>query len=311
MLAVLSITAPIFAIIALGYTLTRSGLFARSDMAPLGKFVLNIALPALLFSAVASNPFAEVFDPAYLVTYAGATLAAVILTALWFRGLAPSRRGVAVLGASMPNSGFIGYPIMLLAFPELAGKILALNMIVENVLIIPACLMLMDQNDDGRRTPLPALIARTATGLIRRPMIIAIIAGLVVTLSGIQLPDVALRLVDLLAAATAPLALFFVGGTLVGLNMHGNRAVAAQVAGARLFLHPALMAFAIMLIPLGGLTLDSALAAPLILSAAMPMIGIYPILAAEKGHEGMASLALLIATTASFVTISALLLALT
>jgi len=49
----------------------------------------------------------------------------------------------------------------------------------------------------------------------------------------------------------------------------------------------------------------------LILSAAMPMFGIYTVMAQDYGHEGLASIALLGATAASFFTLSGLLILLT
>ena len=52
MLDILAITGPIYLCIALGWLATRAGLFARADMRVLGRFVLYIALPALLFDAV-------------------------------------------------------------------------------------------------------------------------------------------------------------------------------------------------------------------------------------------------------------------
>ena len=45
----------------------------------------------------------------------------------------------------------------------------------------------------------------------------------------------------------------------------------------------------------------------MILSAAMPMFGIYTVLAQEQGLEGLASIAMLAATSAAFVTLSLLL----
>jgi malonate transporter len=40
----------------------------------------------------------------------------------------------SAMGMSCPNSGFVGYPIMLLTFPSIAGTVLALNMFVEKCL---------------------------------------------------------------------------------------------------------------------------------------------------------------------------------
>ena len=47
-MGVLALTGPIFLVIAAGYITTRLGLFGRSDMRVFGKYVINIALPALL-----------------------------------------------------------------------------------------------------------------------------------------------------------------------------------------------------------------------------------------------------------------------
>ena len=74
MLDVLSITFPIFCCIALGYGAVWRKLFRQEYIRALGKFVMNLALPALLFSGLAHYAFAEVFDPAYLVTYGTASL---------------------------------------------------------------------------------------------------------------------------------------------------------------------------------------------------------------------------------------------
>ena len=61
---------------------------------------------------------------------------------------------------------------------------------------------------------------------------------------------------------------------------------------------------------LGGLLHDPALRTALLLTTAMPMMGVYPILAQKHGHEGVSAAALLVCTVASFFTLSALLWAL-
>jgi predicted permease len=112
----------------------------------------------------------------------------------------------------------------------------------------------------------------------------------------------------MLAAAAAALALCVIGGSLVGLPMAGNTVLAVQTILAKLVLHPALVLGAAMLIPVLGLpALAPEMHVALILSAAMPMFGIYTVLAQDYGHEGLASISLLGATFAAFFTLSALL----
>ncbi len=309
MLAILSITLPIFAAVAVGYLTVRGGLFKPSDMRLFGSFVLNLALPALLFKAVATRDVSEVFNLTYMVVFlAGAlltiTAAFVLLTLL---GTSPSRRAVAVMGSSCPNSGFVGYPLMLLTFPELAGQILALNMLVENFVIIPACLVLFELAKPGRERSLPQLITGIAFGVLRRPMVIALILGLIVSLLKLPMPEPLMRTVSIFAASASALALFTIGGALVGLPFKGHRALASLTAAGKLLLHPAMVALALAAaLALGMEPLSSELAAAVVLSAAIPMFSIYALFASEMGHEGMASIAQIIATAVSFLTLSAL-----
>ena len=49
MLAIFNIMAPIFILIGMGYGAIRFGMFEFSQLRGLGKFVLKIGLPALVF----------------------------------------------------------------------------------------------------------------------------------------------------------------------------------------------------------------------------------------------------------------------
>jgi predicted permease len=69
MLDILAITGPIYLVVFAGYLATRMGLFARTDMQVFGKFVLNLALPALIFNALAQRRIGDILHPAYLLAY--------------------------------------------------------------------------------------------------------------------------------------------------------------------------------------------------------------------------------------------------
>lgn len=307
---ILTITLPVFALIAMGYGAVWRGFFKQSDMRVLGQFVLQIALPALLFRAVATKPLTEVLVPSYLSVFLAAGLAIIALTygGAALAGVGPRRRAVAALGSTIPNSGFIGYPMMLLLFPDLAGVILAMNMLVENFILIPLCLMLAElgRRDAGR--PLGQMLGAMAMSVLKRPMVLSLLVGLVWTLLSLPIPRPAMRVLDVTANAAAALSLFAIGGSLFGLPTKGNRALAGFVALGKLVLHPAL-AFACLVAfaAIGWAVPTGDLATAVVLSAAMPMFGIYTILAQDYELEGLASLALLMAMVGAFFTLSALL----
>lgn len=311
MLAILSITFPIYAAVALGYVTVRKGVFKPEHMPVFGSYVLNIALPALLFNAVASRNVSDVFNLTYMAVFLLGGLLTIALAWIWFTamGQSPTRRAVAIMGTTCPNSGFIGYPVLLLTFPALAGQVLALNMLVENFVLIPICLAMMEATKPGQDGHILRKFARILGGVFRRPMVIGLLAGLLVSLSGVALPDPATRFFSMLAASASALALFVIGGSLVGVPFRGNRAVAAQIVLGKLFLHPAMVAVALGLVSVVGLApLSNELRVAVIVSAAIPMFSIYALFAQELNHEGMASIAQITATSAGFITLNLLLL---
>lgn len=310
MLAILSITFPIYVAIAIGWLAVRKGMFKPSDMPVLGGYVMNIALPALLFKAVATRDVSQVFNLTYMAVFLAGALATILIAYLMFTvtRTSPTRRAVGIMGTTCANSGFVGYPVMLLTFPDLAGQVLALNMLVENFAIIPICLAIMEASKGGDAHILKKL-RNILMGVLKRPMVMALGAGLVVSLIGLEIPAPVLRLFDMLAASASALALFVIGGALVGVPLKGNWATSIQIVLGKLILHPAMVALALMVsLALGLPPLSPELKAAVIISAAIPMFSIYALFAQELGHEGMASIAQILATSTAFITLNILLL---
>lgn len=316
LLPVLSITFPIFALIAIGYGTTAAGMFSAADNRVLGRFTINVALPALIFGALTSRPLAEVLRVDFALSYALAAVVTmgIVGAGLRMAGTPPAQRGIAMMGVACCNSGYVGYPVMLMAFPPLADSLLASSMLVENLFILPLCFVILDltRPGDGVGTGpgrVPRILGRTFLGLLRRPLILALLCGLAVSLSGVPVPEPAARLLRLLSGAVSAIALFVIGGSLAGVALRGRRAVAAVIVAGKLLLMPLLMAAALAVLPRLGIVapVDPALRWPYVIAVAVPMIGIYTILALEVGEEAMASIALFAATVLSFFTLSVLL----
>lgn len=309
MLNILTITAPIYLLIALGYATTRGGLFSRADLRVLGKLVISIALPALVFKALSLRPMAELLNWAYLAPYALGTFALVGLGYAWSarqQGLNATVSAVRVMGMACPNSGFVGYPVLLLAVPSVAGLSLALNMLIENLVFLPLLLWLADRGQarsDGRN---PALVA--LQNLARNPLILSIVAGLMATLVGLPLPTPLIQAIDMLAVASGGVSLLVIGGTLAGLPLGDQWRSAVPVVLGKLVAHPLLVWGAVEIWNrLSGSQLHGSLRLAVIMLAAMPMMSIYPTLAQAYGEEEASAVALLLTTVASFFTLSALL----
>ena len=302
MSAILNITGPIFLIIALGYGAVRLGLFQKSDMRILGRFVMFIALPALLFKALASRALADIVHSDYLLVYALGSAVPLILMLWWQhrQGAAHGRAGIMAMGASCPNSGFVGFPIMLLVMPKIAPVVLALNMVVENFFTLPV-VMAYSERKPGEHGHWGHALLHALKPLRTNPLFIAIVCGSAFALTGWPLPVVVSRSVDVMAQAAGGAALFAIGGGLVGLQIKGLRRHVALIATGKLLIHPlatALLAYVVLPIE------DPALRVAAVLSTAMPMLGVYPLLASRVGEEDLASAALLATTVAAFASLS-------
>ena len=305
MLSILTITLPIFLLIAAGYLVTRTGFFSPDQIRGLGRFVIAVALPALVFRALVQRPFGEVFNARYLLVYGAASLAMLLGGFAWFRlvrGRGVTTSGLRGLGMAASNSGFMGFPVALQFLGPPAAVALALTMIVENLLIIPAALALAEAGSSAHRSP-KAVVRGILVNLARNPLILAIVSGALFALLGLHLPEPLARAVSLLADASAPVALFAIGGTLVGLRVSGLVGEIAQVAGAKLILHPLAVLALLLVVPIA----DPNLRRAAILFACIPMPTIYPIIGHRYGEEQFCAAALLAATTASFATVSVVL----
>lgn len=301
---ILSITAPIFILIGLGYVSVMTGLITRETTRGMGIFVITIALPAMIVSGMANKPLNASFDTDFLSGYALASLLAFALGLLAYRRLRKrniAESSMAGLGMCASNSGFMGVSICAMVLgTEVASRAVAMTIMVESMLMIPLAMALADAGDNPGDLRLFARLALTLKRLLRSPLLIAICVGLFLAAFQIPLPQVAMRVIDMLALAAAPVALFAVGGNLHGLRPTGMLADAANITAGKLVLHPALTALFLLLYP----DLDPDLRQAGLVFAAAPMLSLYPILGMRYGLEDRCSAALLLCTASSFVTVS-------
>jgi predicted permease len=310
-LQLLSITVPIFLLIGLGAVSVRAGFATERHVEGLAAFVLNFALPALVLGALAGQDLRQSFDWRYIAAYGSGSLVAfcaVFCSLRYGLGRSLSSAAIGGMGGATSNTGFIGFPVTSLAFGPLALTAMPLNMMVENILIIPLGLALAESGKE-EGAPLGRTIAATARRLSRTPLILAILLGAAVSLLHVPIPGMVATAIDMLAKASAPCALFVVGGTIATLRGQGRvsgraSGVAAEVGcivACKLFLHPLAVAGAFFLV--GGA--DPGMERIGIVLASVSMITVYPIFGARYGLGAVSSTALVAATAIGFVTITA------
>ncbi|EXJ10136.1 MULTISPECIES: AEC family transporter [Nitrincola] len=306
MQAVLNITAPIFFIIFLGYISVRYRLIPKEMLLGLSRFVLYVALPALIFIKVSSMPIDQLFYPAYLIIYGVGSICALFTGVLISRYLFKDSLGVSGvrgMGSALSNSSFIGFPILLQFFDHAPTQAFAMTVMIENILILPIALIFVEyafgRSEHGSiKAQWLGILKRVSTN----PIIISVFAGVLFSVLGLSLPafmDVGL---NLLASGAAAAALIVIGGSLVGVSIKGSYSRIGSVSLAKLVIHPLWVLVFIQFFP----TMPNDLKMAAILFAAMPMFSIYPILGGEYGQREFCASTLLVTTLFSFISVSAL-----
>lgn len=309
MIEILSTTAPLYLCVLVGYLATRFGPFKKTDADVFGRFVTNVAMPALLFASMTSRPAAEAIHPTYLIGYMVTSIATLGLVYTYSRVVAGSTAAAAAfdgLGSAGSNSGFVGFPLLSIVLPVVAGPVLGMNVMSEVMVTLPLVFFLAELGRPGRSFGRQVLASLKRVS--RMPMMIALVVGVAASFLGLHLPAAATTAVDLFARTSTALALFSVGGMLVGIRVVGNihRIVASSVG--KLLLMPgmaAAIAWGLGFTPLPALGDD--LHKALILSAAMPAWSSLGVFAGPFGERDVPPAVLLLTTSGSFVTLSLLL----
>ena len=309
MTAVLDAVLPVFALIGIGYLAAARGVLDGSVTDALNRFVVWLALPALLFAATAKMTFADIDHPGFALA-SGSAMAATFALAMALdrrRGRRLADRAIEGLDAAYANSGFLGIPLGLALFGTAILPALVISVLLTACLLFAFAIVLIEVDlatlaPGARAGTLRATLARTLLSLIRNPLLVAPVAGGAWAATGLALPLPVDRFLGLLGAAASPCALVTIGLFLFQQRERADRSEVARLVGLKLVAQPLFtLAFA-WLVPMPKAWFETAL-----LLAALPT-GTGPFMLAKLyGREAaVTSQAILVSTVLSVVTVSGL-----
>ncbi|RYG70173.1 AEC family transporter [bacterium] len=308
----LPVVFPIFALILAGYFCRKQQFIGETAAAELNKFVVYLALPALLFDVLSHTSLSTLNQPRFLLVY-GLSSSLVFGGALILR-LYQSRHiidaSIDSLGASYANTGFMGLPLCALSFgsQSLAPAIIATILTV--CLTFAAGIVFVELGLQPNQQTHKVLWSVTGK-LLHNPLILAPLAGALYSFSGFTVPAPAEQLLKLLGGAATPCALVSIGLFLAQkqpvekkTQAMGVQRSALILVGLKLIVQPALTWFLVIRwLPMPTIWTNTA-----ILMSALPT-GTGPYMLAEfyKREAAVTSRVILLSTAASLVTVSVLL----
>lgn len=244
MSALLDVILPVFLVIAFGYAMARARLIGDGGVDGIMTFAQSFALPCLLFRSVASLDLGQAYQPGLMAAfYTGAFggFAAGFAGARYLFGR-PLTDSVAIGFACLfSNSLLLGLAITERAYgtAALAGNFAIIS--IHSPLLYAFGITAMElARSRGAGLPVAQLGRQIGTAILRQPLVIGILCGFAVNLSGVALPAIAWSAIDMVIAAALPAALFGLGGVLYRYRPEGDIRAIAVLSGVSLVLHPAI-----------------------------------------------------------------------
>lgn len=302
MLSILSLVIPVFALIGSGYLARRTGVIGPQAVSELNRVVVYLALPALLFDVMAHAEPADLAQWGFILAF-GLACGAVFYGTLAVSLLAGRSLGVASLDGltgSYANTAYMGFPVLLMLFGDDSLVPVTIASILTVCVLFASAIVLIEVGRHHEIRPL-RLALKVANALVRNPLLIAPVAGVLYGLTGLGFPAAADGFLKLLGGAASPLALIVIGLFLAEPRNVSRTEVGASalLAAVKLVVHPALTwGLAVML------NVPPRLAAMAVLLAAMPT-GTGPFMLAEfyKLPAVITSAVILISTLGALATL--------
>lgn len=200
-------------VVAIGYLVGRLGILGPHAEHVLGRAAFFILSPALLFTVLAEADARQLFSALLPVSAAAAIACMVVFTVvarLLWRRAAPELT-IGALASGYTNANNIGLPVAayVLGDPVYVAPVILLQLVV----FAPIALTILDITTN--RAP---SVRRVLTQPLRNPLIIGSALGLLLSVSGIELPDPVMEPFRLIGAAAVPTVLL-----LFGISLHGRR----------------------------------------------------------------------------------------
>ncbi|MGH1575723.1 AEC family transporter [Planktotalea sp.] len=303
MQALIDVILPVFLVVGFGYLVVWGKFLTDSAIDGIMKFAQQVAVPCLLFNALAHLDLSSGFDPKLLLSfYSGAATC-------FFIGMFAARY---VFGRSWEDSVAIGFCALFsnsvltgLAITERAygsGDALAGNYAIIAIhspfcygLGITAMELVRAREAGTSMARLPATVLKA---MFSNVLIIALALGFLVNISGLSVPATLQGAIDMMVRAALPTALFALGGILYRYRPEGDLRVILFVCALSLLLHPAIT---YSIGNFAGLP-EAGMRSAVMTSAMAPGVNVYIFASMYQRALRVAASSVLIATGLSIIT---------
>ena len=302
--AIIDVILPVFAIMLAGYAAARLRLFPDGASEVLSLFVYYAAGPALVVGSLSTTPVGEFFNWPFLGALGGGMAVTLVLSLLiarrFFLG-SLADLGLHGMSAMYPSTGYIGIPLLLIAYGDDAIVPAIIGAVITGALFLPIAIAFAEFDRGGKESK---HLLRSLLGAATSPLVIATAAGLGISAIGFQLPAAAATFFDILGGAFSPSALFAAGLFIGTRRLQAAAVEVSWVIFVKLIAQPVITAWlAYYVFGLSGLW-----AAAAVIHAALPTgVPVFVVAQRYKTYVERSSAVVVVSTGLSILTLSVLL----
>ena len=200
-------------VIVTGYAIARFGVIGPEAHQVLSRLAFFVLSPALLFTVLAEADLRSLFSVQLPVAAIAAVVPMVIflVVALVFWRRKVPEATIGALASGYLNANNIGIPVAAYVVGDAAAS--APVILLQLIVFAPVALTVLDVTTSGKVS-----LGRILSQPVRNPLIIGSVLGLVVAVTGIDLPAPVLAPFELVGAAAVPIILIN-----FGMSLHGRR----------------------------------------------------------------------------------------
>ena len=302
MSSIINVVLPVFGLILAGYVCRRTGRLGEPASSELNRFVVWLALPALLFKVTATSTWEQIWQPGFVASVCAGCVLVFVATVIYrmrqLRRLADA--SIDGLSAAYANTGFLGIPLCVLVLGDEGLLPAIIATLIVACLLFAVGIVLVEISLQEEKHPLRAVL-KVSKSLAANPLLIAPLLGGAWAASGWTLAPAARQFLSLLGMAATPCALVSLG-LFLAQKQEGRRDGTVGLVAAKLVLQPLVTGFfAFRVFELPALWANSAL----LLSALPTGTGPFMLASFYNREAALVSRVILLTTVGSLVTISA------
>jgi predicted permease len=214
MVQVVNTVVPVFAIILLGWALQFKGFLPSNLIRPLNRLVYYLAIPAMVFREVAKASFETHFNLLLLAaTLIPVAIVFVIAVGIGsFYGVPKGHMGTFLQSSFHGNLGYIGLAVAFYLLGERgftgASILAAFLMVLQNFAAVFGLEAFSPGSGERHR------IWFVAVKILGNPVVFSALLGIFFSVTGIRVPELIDRSLQIISGMALPLALLVIGASI-------------------------------------------------------------------------------------------------